>query len=70
MPVLFSTAISRIDYDPYNRRLYVSFRGGKSYTYYDVPREEYEALRTARSPGAYLNDHIKDRYRVRQVATL
>lgn len=75
MPHLFSSAIHHIDYDEYHHRLFVTFRGarragsragGRSYTYFDVPKDEYLAMMQARSPGAYFNDHIKDRYTVRQ----
>jgi len=37
---------------------------GASYTYHDLPPEEFDAFCVAPSQGAYLNTHIKPNYRV------
>jgi KTSC domain len=47
-------------YDPAWRVLEIEFRDtGEIYLYYDVPAEEYEALRQALSKGTYLNQTFK-----------
>jgi KTSC domain len=57
-----SNAISAIDYDPRTRQLRVTFPGGNTYKYYDVPRGVYESFVHADSKGLYFNGYIRDRY--------
>jgi hypothetical protein len=56
------SAISAIDYDPATRQLWVTFPGGNTYRYYDVPRGVYESFLHAESKGLYFNGYIRDRY--------
>jgi hypothetical protein len=63
MPHVISSAIARIEYDELSRELQVTFVGGRTYTYYDVPRDVYVGFVNAPSKGQYFNDRIKDRYR-------
>ncbi|MEX0807541.1 MAG: KTSC domain-containing protein [Dongiaceae bacterium] len=59
-----STAISRINFHPTSRRLFVTFVGsGKTYMYFDVPADEYQAFIGSSSRGKYFNERIRDRYR-------
>ena len=60
--VIASTAIARIEYDDLARRLQVTFTSGRSYTYYNVPRDVYLRFASAPSKGQYFNAYIKDRY--------
>lgn len=62
MPDVDSTAIRAIDYDPTTRQLRVTFPGGNTYKYYDVPRAVYETFLHAESKGLYFNGYIRDRY--------
>jgi len=57
-----SSAISAVDYDPGTRQLRVTFPGGNTYKYYDVPRGVYESFVHADSKGLYFNGYIRDRY--------
>jgi hypothetical protein len=57
-----SNAISAIDYDPGTRQLRVTFPGGNTYKYYDVPLGVYETFVHADSKGLYFNGYIRDRY--------
>ena len=43
-------------YDDENEELTVTFNGGKSYTYIDVPRRVYDELIEAKSAGKYFNN--------------
>jgi len=43
--------------------LEVRFRSGENYLYFDVPREIYEGLKAAGSPGRYFNERVKGRFR-------
>ena len=62
MPYVDSSTISRIEYEPSTRQLFVTFRVGGTYTYYGVPPEVYEAFLRAPSKGKFQADQIKDRY--------
>lgn len=62
-----SSNVRSIGYDATNSTLEVEFNGGGVYQYYGVPETVYSALMRASSKGSYLNDHIKDCYRCRQV---
>jgi hypothetical protein len=62
LPYVDSSAISRIEYDPSTRQLFVTFRGGGTYTYYGVPPEVYEAFLRAPSKGRFHAEHIHKRY--------
>ena len=63
MASISSSAIRHVRYDSGKRELHVVFRDSGDYTYFDVPAEKYQALRHAESPGKYLNQQIKGRYR-------
>jgi len=56
-----SSAIVRIAYSERGQKLFVTFSAG-TYTYFDVPREVYEAFMAAASKGAFFNTRIRDRY--------
>ena len=59
-----STSIQSCDYDEARKVLTVTFVRGKSYEYADVPKEEFERLKDAESPGKYFQAHIKPVYSV------
>ncbi|HEX8644957.1 MAG TPA: KTSC domain-containing protein [Allosphingosinicella sp.] len=60
---LNSSMIERICYDDDESSLSIWFRATGRYIYEGVPAAVYEALKTARSAGAYFNRCIKGRYR-------
>ena len=47
--------------------LTIHFRGGRVYSYVDVPQNVYSGLAAAYSAGRYFHYWIKKRYRVRRV---
>jgi hypothetical protein len=61
--VFSSSAIERARYSLDSRTLDIWYKGGDCYTYFDVPMETYQALRSAPSAGEYVNREIKERYR-------
>ena len=63
-----STAIEHISYDEAGNELHVKFVGGRTYTYYGVPRSGYEAFRTSSAKGRFFNNFIKARYDFRRHA--
>lgn len=61
IPVV-SSAIAAVAYDQESEELTITFTGGNSYTYSDVPMSVYQGLMSAGSKGAYFNDNIIDNY--------
>lgn len=58
-----STTIASVGYDEPTMLLEIEFTNGHVYQYFDVPREHFEGLMAASSPGNYLNTIIKPNYR-------
>jgi hypothetical protein len=54
-----STTIDMVGFDPDTQTLGVSFRNGAEYHYYNVPVNVFEGLRSAASPGSYLDGYVK-----------
>jgi hypothetical protein len=54
-----SEAIADFEYDEGVGELTIRYRTGRTYTYLDVPPEEYAGLCTAESQGGYVNRVIK-----------
>ena len=63
MPEVSSSAVDRVDYNEETGTLDIRYSGGDRYSYFDVPREIYEALLAAPSIGAFINAEIKPNYR-------
>lgn len=64
-----SSVIAAMRYDAEGRVLMIVYQGNRGrYRYFDVPPEEWEAFRAAKSKGTYLNEVFKDRgYRYEKV---
>jgi hypothetical protein len=63
-----SSNIASIGYDASSQVLEVQFHSGSIYQYSDVPLSVHRALMMASSLGSYLNQHVKGRFRYRQVS--
>ncbi|HEX6121488.1 MAG TPA: KTSC domain-containing protein [Dongiaceae bacterium] len=57
-----STALEFVDYDARSEELDIGLTTGRTYRYFDVPPDVYEALMAADSKGRFYNDHIRDVY--------
>ena len=62
-----SSNLSEIGYDDPTHTMEVCFKNGRTYQYFDVPRNVYEELRAAESPGGYLSSEVKGRFRYARV---
>lgn len=63
MPEFDSSAVSRIEHDPFTGTLLVWFRGGTvRYAYEGVPQRVYRAFCNATSKGAFFQRYIRPRY--------
>lgn len=68
MPMLDSSALLAVHYDPHKKELRATFRDNRrTYIYEGVEPEEYTALMAAESRGAWFNTHIKERHPFREV---
>jgi hypothetical protein len=54
-------------YRPDARQLYLRFRDGNIYRYFECSVEMYESFLAAESKGRYFSSHIRDRFRYEQV---
>lgn len=54
-------------YDADTKELRITFRGGATWAYADVPEDEAAALQGASSPGQYFLQSIKGVYTERRV---
>lgn len=57
-----SEHIESVQYDDQTDVLTVDFVGGHRYRYANVPRETYDNLASASSPGSYFHERIRGRY--------
>ena len=59
--------MTRVDYHLDSGELDITFAGGKTYRYFEVPEDMYEALLDATSKGEFFNEHIKGKFDFREV---
>ena len=62
MPAVASSAIDWIDYNKSTQELYITFKSGKTYTYYGVPESIYLSFLDASSKGRFFRKNIMDEY--------
>jgi hypothetical protein len=67
---LDSSVFTSAAYVPDRRLLYLCFRSGEVYRYFDFPPEQYQALLTADSKGRYFSSNIRDQFRCERLARL
>jgi hypothetical protein len=55
-------------YDGGKRILYLRFRSGEVYRYFEYPEEQYRQLLEAESRGRYFLSHIRNQFRYERLA--
>lgn len=60
--MLKSSNLFSAGHDPFNRRLFVKFRDGSIYSYEDVRWGVFRDLVTAKSPGRYFQQNIRNKH--------
>ena len=58
-----SSNITRFRYDDATQVLYVEFKNGSVYQYFDIPENVFEQMKAASSKGQFLAQNIKGAYR-------
>lgn len=61
-----SSAISEVSYYPSVERLFVLFKNGREYEYFNVPTHVMTGLREAPSKGKFLNKYVLAFYRFKK----
>ena len=62
-----SSAIFEVSYYPSVERLFVLFKNGREYEYFNVPTHVMTGLREAPSKGKFLNKYVLAFYRFKKV---
>jgi len=62
MPHVDSSMMRTVEYDESTCELDITFAGGKTYRYFDVPSEIYAELIDSESKGEFFNENIKGAY--------
>ena len=59
-----------VGYDAESRILYLRFRSGDVYRYFNFPEDQYDEFLNAASRGRYFLSHIRDHFRYERMAKL
>jgi KTSC domain len=62
-----SSVLAAAAYADHERLLYLEFRSGAIYRYFDFPKQKYDELLAADSKGQYFSWQIRDRFLYEQV---
>lgn len=63
MHYLDSSNVEAAGYDEATNTLVIEFKRSGTYEYFDVPKHIFEELIRASSPGAFVNQYIKNVFR-------
>ena len=61
-----SSAVSEVSYFPNVERLFVQFKNGREYEYFNVPNHVMHGLRESPSKGKFLNKYVLAFYRFKK----
>jgi hypothetical protein len=67
---LESKLLASSAYDSGKHILYLRFRGGEVYRYFEFPEEQYREFLEADSPGRYFLKSVRNRFRYERMAKL
>lgn len=62
-----SSHLASVGYDPTSQTLEIAFHSGSVYQFFVVPELLFSRLMSAPSPGTFFHEHIKDRFRYKQI---
>lgn len=65
---LDSSVFTSTAYRVSDRTLYLLFRSGELYCYFDFPPQQYRDFLAADSKGQYFSSNIRDRFRYRHLS--
>lgn len=56
-----STSLASCDHDAAKNVMHITFTSGKTYSYGDCDKNDFEALKSAQSPGKHFQERIKSK---------
>jgi len=62
-----SSALQSAAYIAQRRWLYLRFKSGEIYRYFDFPADKYRDFMAAESKGSYFGEHIREQFRYEHV---
>ena len=62
-----STALESAAYVAQRRWLYLRFKSGEIYRYFDFPPDKYRDFMAAESKGSYFGKHIREQFRYEHI---
>jgi len=62
MPALNSSNLASADYNEETEVMTITFRSGATYSYRGVPKDTYESLISASSPGQFFSRNIRSSF--------
>lgn len=62
-----STALESAAYVAQRRWLYLRFKSGEIYRYFDFPPDKYRDFMAAESKGGYFGKHIREQFRYEHI---
>jgi hypothetical protein len=65
-----SNLLASSAYEARKHTLYLRFRSGEVYRYFDFPQEQYRDFLNAESHGRYFLSHIRNHFRYERLAKL
>lgn len=64
MTAVTSSSIQAYGYEAGSRTLVLTFKGGRSYRYVDVPQSTVDGIREAKSTGSYVAKHVLGKFAI------
>lgn len=64
MTAVKSTSIQAYGYEAGSRTLVLTFKGGRSYRYADVPQSTVDGIRDAKSTGTFVAKHVLGKFAI------
>nr|GAT42303.1 predicted protein [Mycena chlorophos] len=64
------SSVLSIEHDPATNIMTVTFHGGRTYQYSDVPRDKFKALQSSESKGTFINEHVAPHHTAKRINAL
>ena len=65
--LVISSVFTSVAFDEDKRQLYLRFRSGKVYRYFEFPADQYDELLAAESKGGYFAESIRGKFLYEEV---
>lgn len=62
-----SSSIQKAEYHEDKQELHITFSSGGTHCFKDCPKEEFDSLKEAKSPGGHFHQNIRKTYKSEKV---